>query len=49
MRTIDIIGYIFLFAGLYVGFGLKYIHDGLFLQGIALGCFLRSAYIQLKK
>lgn len=49
MRKEDKLGYLFLFSGLYVGLGLKYLQDGVFLQGIALGCFMRSAYLQIKE
>lgn len=49
MRTEDKLGYLFLFTGLYVGLGLNYLEDGIFLYGMALGCFLRSAYIQIKE
>lgn len=49
MRNEDKLGYLFLFIGLYIGFGLKYLNEGLFFQGMALGCFLKSAYIQIKR
>ena len=49
MRREDKLGYLFLFCGLYVGFGLNYLQDGVFLQGMALGCFARSAYLQIKE
>jgi hypothetical protein len=49
MRNEDKLGYFFLLTGVYVGLGLDYLNEGLFLQGIALGCFLKSAYNQIKE
>jgi hypothetical protein len=49
MRNKDIAGYISLFAGIYLFFGLGYQTAGLFMQGMALGFFGTSGYEQLKE
>ena len=49
MRTKDILGYLCLFTGLYTFFELHYELPGLFLQGMALGFFVRSAFDQIKE
>jgi len=49
MRNKIIAGYVSLFTGLYLTFELLYITEGLFFQGIALGCFITDIYEQVKK
>ena len=49
MRTKDILGYLCLFTGLYTFFELHYQLVGLFLQGMALGFFGKSAVEQIKE
>ena len=49
MRNKDIAGYISLFSGLYLVLKLNYIQEGLFLQGMALGCFIGSIIDQVKE
>lgn len=49
MRNEDKLGYLFLFIGLYVGLKLGHLNEGIFLQSMALGCFIRSAYVQIKE
>lgn len=49
MRNKDIAGYINLFTGVFLFFGLNYQTAGLFFQGLALGCFLGSVADQIKE
>ena len=48
MRNKLIAGYVSLFTGLYLVSELGYITEGLFFQGIALGCFGTDIYEQFK-
>jgi len=49
MRNKDVAGYINLFVGVFLFFGLNYQTAGLFFQGLALGCFLGSVADQIKE